>query len=82
MPEANQPKLKKVTYKDDYLMGSLLFNAVVALGNICTYMQNTTPYGDEYERAFDLYQELRGKLDEFEDALCSCIEARKAKEGK
>lgn len=82
MPETDTPKLKKVTYKDDYLMGSLLFNATVALSNVCSYMQNTTPYGDEYERAFNIYQEARAKIDELEDALCSCIEARKAKEAK
>lgn len=82
MPETNTPKLKKVSYYDDYLLGSLLFNATVALGNVCTYMQNTTPYGGEYERAFNIYQDLRAKLDEFEDALQSCVEARKAKGGK
>lgn len=82
MPETNTPKLKKVSYYDDYLMRSLLFNATVALGNVCTYMQNATPYGGEYERAFSIYQGLRAKLDEFEDALQSCVEARKAQEAK
>ena len=82
MPKSNPTQFKKVTYKDDYLLGSLLFNATIALGNVCTYMQNTTPYGEKYQRAFDIYQELRAKLDEFEDALQSCVEARKAKEVK
>lgn len=81
MPNENH-NLKKIDYQADMLMGTLFFTAQCALNNVCTYMQNTTPYGEEYERAFQLFNSLSSELEVIADALQSCVEARKAKEAK
>ena len=67
-------QLKKLDIKKDYIMWSLMSNAYGAIGVICSYMQDKTPYGEEYLKAFKAYKKVLKELDKFEDALATCAE--------
>lgn len=71
---ATKKELKKVSIKKDYVLYCLLSNAGDALGVICSYMQENTPYGDEYIKAFNAYKKALKAIAKFEDALAACSE--------
>ena len=71
---AKKTELKKLSIQKDYIMWSLISNAHGAIGVICSYMQDKTPYGEEYLKAFKAYKKVRKELDKLEDALATCTE--------
>ena len=74
MPETEK---KKLTYSGgDYVLASLAFTAHCAVGNLCSYMQQNTPYGTEYQEAFEAYKELMLAMEAFEDKLARTVELR------
>ena len=71
---AKKTELKKLSIQKDYILWSLLSNADNAVGVICSYMQENTPYGDEYVKAYNAYKKVQKELKNFESALAACGE--------
>lgn len=70
--------MKEINIHDDYVLWLIYHQLTSQLGVICSYMQETTPYGDEYEKAFAKIKELREvHLPELEGLLQACVEASK-----
>ena len=68
--------MKELDIHDDYTLWLLMKQLGSQLNIICAYMQNTTPYGDAYERCFKTIQDLQKPLDQLENDLQECVEAR------
>ena len=74
--------LKKIDIHLDYVLFQMVSNLRSQISTICSYMQSTTPYGEEYLRAFAKCSDLLEVVSEYEDALQACLEARNKEEGK
>lgn len=70
-------ELKKIDIHQDYVLFQLFSLLRQQLGVVCSYMQKTTPYGEEYKKAFEKHKEISEALKELEDLLQDCVEARK-----
>ena len=68
--------LKELDIHKDYTLWALLQNFKSELHIICSYMQNTTPYGTEYENAFQKSNEIYKSIEELESLLQDCVEVR------
>jgi len=64
---------KRVDIHKDYVMFQLVSNLKSALNIVCTYMQETTPYGEEYQKAMKIWEELSKMIKVYEGLLQDCI---------
>lgn len=71
---AEKEPLKRIDIHKDYLLWNLASNTRNSVMTLCTYMQNVTPYGDEYISAYKQYKKLMKEFDKFEDMLAKCVE--------
>ena len=67
---------KQIDSKKDYILSQMAFVAHGALTNLCSYMQERTPYGDVYEKAFEQYKKLMKEFKKFEEALADTVDLR------
>ena len=58
----------------DYTMFNLLSMLKTQLHTICAYMQEHTPYGDEYLAAFKQYKKVDSEIAKLESALQVALE--------
>lgn len=70
---------KTIDVKKDALMSNLCFNASNALHLICEYMQQSTPYGEVYEKAYKKYKIVQGHFEGLREALAECVDLAYAK---
>ena len=68
--------MKQINIHQDYTLWLIMNQLDAQLSIVCAYMQNTTPYGDEYEKAFDKISKVRKELAELENDRQECVEAR------
>lgn len=68
--------MKRVNIQQDYVMYQLIQLFREQLGVVCSYMQRTTPYGEEYQAAYIKYTKLSKQINEFESLLQDCVEAK------
>lgn len=82
--KGNTMKHAYLTASDDYLLWSLVSQLNHSLHNVCTRMQEITPYGEEYKDAYDKITKIGKEIDKLEEALEKCVDARDRarKEGK
>ena len=71
------PERKTVDAVADFLMFELVGMANNSIYALTTYMQETTPYGEEYRLAFEKLKEVSEKMKEAEEALQGCVELKK-----
>lgn len=72
-------ELKSVSAHDDYVLFTICGASKRAFDATVSYMQDRTPYGPEYEAAFQKAQEIEQAIKEYEALLQECVEARKRK---
>jgi hypothetical protein len=70
---------KRIDIHKDYLMNALNSNVGNSLHLLITHMQDTTPYGDEYIKAFEQYKKVREELKILEYYLAECVEIKENK---
>ena len=73
-------KLKTIDIHQDYILFQLVSIARNSITTLCSYMQEKTPYGIEYEKAYEAYTKLMSKFDVFTDALQETVECRTKQE--
>lgn len=67
-------EFKKIDVHKDMHMFDLACNVTTALHMLVSYMQNSTPYGDEYKKAYELYEEVFSLLQQLKSACADCVE--------
>ena len=70
-------ELRKVSYKEDYLLANLIGTTYQDLHNIIARMQEQTKYCDAYEKAFKQYEKVLKELKILEDTLVDTLKNRK-----
>lgn len=70
-------KLKKVSAHDDYTLNQMISLLRSQVFVITSYFQSKFPYGEEYNKAFEQYQDTLKQIDRFEDALAVLVESEK-----
>ena len=68
--------LKTVDPQKDHVLSTLCYNAHTAVSILCDYMQDRTPYGDEYMRAYNQYKKVIKELQKLDDALSDTADLR------
>lgn len=71
--------MTKIDIHKDYVMYQLNTNLHHALTLIIAYMQDTTPYGKEYQDAYRYSNLLLNHLETFEEKLQACVERKEIK---
>lgn len=68
--------MNKIDIHKDYIMFCLMSQLTHQLHLICAYMQNTTPYGKEYQDAYRYIDNLESHLDTLSEKLQCCVERK------
>lgn len=70
--------MPEINIHDDYVLWLIYHQLVHQLGIVCSYMQETTSYGDEYENAYNKIKEIRDThFPELEALLAECTKVKK-----
>ena len=75
-------KLKTIDPHKDYVMSSMTFNAYSSIRILIDYMQERTPYGEAYVKAFGQGEKVLKELEKFVDLLEDTVELRCKEEEK
>lgn len=75
-------KLKKIDPLKDYVMSSMVFNTHNSIHILIAYMQERTPYGEAYIKAFNQGKKVLKELEKFVDLLEDTVELRCKEEEK
>lgn len=67
---------KRLHANQDYILFNLVSALNLQLHTVISYMQNNTPYGPEYEAAFEKYKKINTELGEFEALLADTVAVR------
>ena len=70
-------KLEEINIHTDGVLWHMFHLAKDAVGSLCTWMQDNTEYGPEYEAAFKQHNKLRKELDKYNDLLAQCAKHKK-----
>ena len=73
-------ELKTINIHQDYPLYQMVRVAKASLNTLVSYMQDRTPYGNEYEKAYNEYEKLLKQFEIFEDVLQDTVELRCKKE--
>lgn len=68
--------MKSINIHQDYILYTMISQLKSQLHIICSYMQQNTPYGDEYKAAFEEFKNLSSEIEKYESLLQECVEAR------
>lgn len=69
-------KQKTIDIHKDYTMYNLMSLLGSALHALVSYMQETTPYGEEYLAVMSEYEKVNTELKKLESALQDCVEVK------
>ena len=69
-------ELKTIDPHKDYVLSSMTHNAHNSVHLLIAYMQDRTPYGDAYCKAFDQGKKVLKELEKFVDLLEDTVELR------
>ena len=70
-------ELEKINIHTDHSLWNMVALARDAVGNLCTYMQETTEYGDEYMAAYEQHKKLMREINKYEHLLAQCAKHKK-----
>ena len=68
--------MKTIDIHKDYVLYNMMTLLKSQLHTICSYMQERTPYGEEYIAAFEQYKKVNTEIDKLESLLSECVDKR------
>lgn len=74
---AKKKELEEINLHTDGVLWHMFHLAKDAVVSLCTWMQDNTEYGPEYEAAFKQHNKLRKELDKYNNLLAQCAKHKK-----